>query len=591
MHTPAAKARHPRLQQRILQALDVDGSAVDVEKLLDLLEADYAAADAAEQLEAHLTQRAIHEGLDLDGLKEATFRARTAQARMDAVLQHASEAVITCSSDRIILAFNAAAERLYGWSADEVVGRHVKMLFASDWDDRSDQRSRELIQAPSHAVSTWEEHAVRKNGEGFDVEISISRIEVDGVVTLTGFHRDVSTRKAEAAALVEARDHAEAANRAKTDFLAAMSHEIRTPLNGVLGMAAALETTPLSDLQRRMLGVINESGQSLMTLLSDILDLSKIESGHMEFEETPLDLGASLQAVASLYEETARAKDLGFTLHVGDGARGVFLGDPTRIRQVLQNLVSNAMKFTASGSVEVRADAVPLGDGRREITFEVIDTGVGISAEAQGRLFSKFMQAESSTTRKFGGTGLGLAICRELVHAMGGEIGVDSEEGRGSRFWFSLPLTLAAEIEPLVEDVVVEEEESRPLRILAAEDNATNQFVLKAILGQKGLEATFVENGREAVEAVQANDYDLVLMDLHMPEMDGITATQRIRALIGPKSDIPVVAVTAEAMPEQVRRCLSAGMDAHVAKPIRPDTLYAVIEEVLTRSVQVRMLA
>lgn len=586
MDTPTARARHPRLQQRLLQAIDLDGSSVSLEKLLDLLEADYAAADAAEVFEAHMTQRAIHEGLSLDGLREATFRARAAQARMDAVLEHASEAVISCAADGVILAFNAAAERLYGRPAAEVLGAHFSQLLDGEWDDERERLSRELVDEPAspHAVQVLEVTGKRRDGSTFDLEISVSRVEVDGVVTLTGFHRDVSARKAESAALVEARDNAEAANRAKTDFLAAMSHEIRTPLNGVLGMAAALETTPLSDLQRRMVGVINESGQSLMTLLSDLLDLSKIESGHMELESTPVDLCASMEAVGSLYEATARSKDLAFRMEIGDAARGVFLGDPTRIRQVLQNLVANAMKFTSAGSVEVRADARPLSDGRREVTVEVVDTGVGIPAEAQSRLFSKFMQAESSTTRKFGGTGLGLAICRELVSAMGGTIGVESQEGQGSRFWFTLPLELAAEAEPaLAEEVVEEAEEGRALRILAAEDNPTNQFVLKAILSQQGLEATFVENGRLAVEAVQADDYDLILMDLHMPEMDGLTATQNIRRLGSPKGDIPIVAVTAEAMPEQVRRCLAAGMDAHVAKPVRPDVLYAVIEDVLTR--------
>ena len=398
--------------------------------------------------------------------------------------------------------------------------------------------------------------------------------------------------KAGEAALVQARDVAEAANRAKSEFLAAMSHEIRTPLNGVLGMAAALETTPLSELQKRMISVINESGQTLMALLSDILDLSKIEAGAMELEVTPFDFGGCVRAAVGLFEETAKAKGVALAVDIAPEAAGVFEGDPTRVRQILQNLTSNAMKFTAEGRVDVRVTAGPLEQGRRRVLVEVIDTGVGISAEAQSRLFSKFTQADSSTNRKYGGTGLGLAICRELVTAMSGEIGVDSEEGRGSRFWFTLPLPVgaAAEAEVVQEAHAVADEE-RPLRILAAEDNMTNQFVLKAILGQKGLEATFVENGKLALEAVKANDYDVILMDLHMPEMDGITATQAIRALQGGKGAIPVVAVTAEAMPEQVRKCLAAGMDAHVAKPVRPDVLYAVIEEVLTRTAGVRMLA
>jgi signal transduction histidine kinase/ActR/RegA family two-component response regulator len=424
------------------------------------------------------------------------------------------------------------------------------------------------------------------------VEGARTRLEVDGKVVVTGFWRDVTETRAGAEALLRAKEIAEAANRAKSEFLAAMSHEIRTPLNGVLGMAAALETTPLTDLQKRMIGVINESGQTLMTLLSDILDLSKIEAGRMEFESAPFDFTSLVEGVGNLFEQTAKAKGLTFELQLGEGSRGVFLGDQTRVRQILQNLVSNAVKFTKQGSVSVRVTGKPGAEGGRDMLVEVTDTGVGIPEEARAKLFSKFTQADSSTSRQFGGTGLGLAICRELVTAMGGQIGVDSEEGKGARFWFALPLPLADDASAAQLDAVEEaQEEERPLRILAAEDNATNQFVLKAILGQKGLEATFVENGRLAFEAVQTGDFDVILMDLHMPEMDGLSATQAIRALPGPKSQIPVVAVTAEAMPEQVRKCLAAGMDAHVAKPIRPDVLYAVIEDVLTRTHSARLLA
>ena len=516
---------------------------------------------------------------------------RDVQAHLDLVLRSISEAVVSVSAEGSIVSFNRAAERLWGWQAAEVEGRHVATLLAGEWTDRHERAQRRAIEGETEP-RTMEFTCVHKDGTPFIVEGLRTRMELDDQVVLTGFWRDVTERAAGAAALIQAKDIAEAANRAKSEFLAAMSHEIRTPLNGVLGMAAALDTTPLSDLQRRMIGVINESGQTLMTLLSDILDLSKIESGRIEFESTPFDFAAAAQAVASLFEETAKAKNLSLKLEVAPGARALVLGDPTRIRQVLQNLISNATKFTKEVSVRVRVDATPAGEGQREVLVEVIDTGVGIAEEARSRLFSKFMQADSSTSRKFGGTGLGLAICRELISAMGGAIGVESEEGRGSRFWFKLPLPLAADVQDEMIEVVAEEEAvERPLRILAAEDNATNQFVLKAILGQKGLEATFVENGRLAVEAVQSADFDLVLMDLHMPEMDGLTATQAIRQLGGSKGSIPVVAVTAEAMPEQVRKCLAAGMDAHVAKPIRPDVLYGVIEEVLTRTHGLRRIA
>ncbi|MBW3559104.1 MAG: response regulator [Proteobacteria bacterium] len=583
MQVPAAKTRHPRLQQRLVQAIGADGR-VELELLLDALEGDYAAADASELLGEHLIRRTEAGAADISSM-EARRQARLNQARVDLVLEHASEAVVSVTATGEITSFNRAAERLWGWTAEEVLGRHMGMLFDGGWTEFHDRSfGRWLVKVSADAP--FELATVGKDGRKITVEGTRTHVEVEGELIAMSFWRDVTERRAAETALRQAAETADRANTAKTEFLAAMSHEIRTPLNGVLGMAAALETTPLSDLQRRMLGVINESGQSLMTLLSDILDLSKVEAGHMEFEQTPFDLSASLQAVENLYEETARAKNLELRVSAEPEARGVYLGDPTRLRQVLQNLISNALKFTANGGVEVRASATT-APGGRVVRFEVTDTGVGVSEEARDRLFSKFMQADRSTSRKFGGTGLGLAICRELVTAMNGEIGVNSEEGRGSTFWFTLPLELAAGAEP--EPEVVEEE--RPLRILAAEDNATNQFVLKAILGQAGLEAQFVENGRLAVEAVRAADYDLILMDLHMPEMDGLTATQTIRALGGSKGAIPIVAVTAEAMPEQVRKCLAAGMDAHVAKPIRPDVLYGVIEEVLTRAPDERRTA
>jgi PAS domain S-box-containing protein len=522
---------------------------------------------------------------------DAFAKARTLQAQLDMVLDTALEAIVSLREDGTIVRFNRAAEQLWGWSAEEITGKHVGLLLKDGWTDRYARGYQRALETQLSPV-VLEMESVHKDGTPVTVEGTRTHLEVAGEILVTGFWRDITDRKASAEALIEAKENAEAANRAKSEFLAAMSHEIRTPLNGVLGMAAALETTPLTDLQRRMIGVINESGHTLMTLLSDILDLSKIEAGRMEFESTPFELTGAAEAVASLFTETAKAKGLKFDLVIGEGAKGVFLGDPTRIRQVLQNLVSNATKFTKTGGVQLRLDGAALEDGRRELTVEIIDTGVGIAEDARARLFSKFVQADSSTSRHFGGTGLGLAICRELVTAMGGAIGVDSELGKGSRFWFRLPLSLAETASPGAPQAVEAAEDSvRTIRILAAEDNATNQFVLKAILGQNGLEATFVENGRLAVEAVQAEDFDLILMDLHMPEMDGLSATQAIRALGGSKSQIPVIAVTAEAMPEQVRKCLAAGMDAHVAKPIRPDVLYGVIEDVLTRGRSARLSA
>ena len=345
-------------------------------------------------------------------------------------------------------------------------------------------------------------------------------------------------------------------------------------------MAQALSATALDAEQRRMLRVLSESGESLLTLLSDILDLSKIEAGQMSFETAPFDLGGACQTVHQLFAETAAAKDVRCELEVAASARGWFEGDPTRFRQVLQNLVSNAIKFTAEGFVRATVEASPQPDGRRRIRVAVQDSGIGVSPEARARIFEKFKQADSTTTRRFGGTGLGLAICRQLVEGMGGEIGVDSEPGRGSCFWFEIPMAPAppqlceARREPAIRA-------TQTCRILVAEDNAVNRQVLSALLKQVEVDLSFVEDGRAAVERVRDEEFDVVLMDVHMPQMDGFDATRAIRALPGPRGATPIIALTADAFPEQIAACRAAGMDAHVAKPFHPETLFTTLAAVL----------
>ena len=577
--------RH-RLLQRQLRAASrhsADGS-LDIDLLLGLVSQAYQ-----EQEETHrhnndsieLVSREITE-LNRQLRVEADARARDA-ARLKALLEYASEAVVCCDDQAVIRTFNRAAEQMFGWTAEEAVGQSVTILYA-DWETALPVIRDALAAGGEGAPVEMELPARRKSGEVFPRELSLSFLDFEGEHLRIGFHRDISARKVAETALMAARDEAEAANRAKSEFLAAMSHEIRTPLNGVLGMAAALESTPLAPEQRRMLGVINESGQILMTLLSDILDLSKIEAGRMVLEETPFDLGASVHAVARLYGETASAKGLDYAVRIAADTDGWIVGDPTRYRQVLQNLVSNALKFTETGAVEIAVEAASAPDGAPVLRTSVSDTGLGISAEASGRLFSKFSQADASTTRRYGGTGLGLSISKQLVEALGGEIGVDSVPGHGSRFWFTLPLRRAeAPVEaPEVRAPGVDVRRSA-LRILAAEDNATNQLVLKAILGQADVEVCFADNGAVAVELARDQDFDIILMDVQMPVMDGISAARAIRGFGGRRGAVPIVAVTADAMPEQISQCLAAGMDGHVSKPFRPDNLFSVIDEAVNR--------
>jgi signal transduction histidine kinase len=318
---------------------------------------------------------------------------------------------------------------------------------------------------------------------------------------------------------IEGERAAESANEAKSTFLAIMSHEIRTPLNGVLGMAQAMAADELSPLQRERLTVIHQSGEALLAVLNDILDLSKIEAGKLEIEEIEFDLGDIARGAHSAFTALANKKGLSFCLDVEE-ARGAYLGDPTRLRQILYNLISNALKFTERGEIRVTASR---SEGVLELV--VADTGVGIPPEALPRLFQKFAQVDASTTRRFGGTGLGLAICQELAQLMGGSIRVESEVGCGSRFIVRLPLPYVGEERrrsPLPSPAAEPVEPALSLRVLAAEDNTVNQLVLKTLLHQIGVEPTVVADGRAAVEAWEAGDWDAILMDVQMPVMDGL---------------------------------------------------------------------
>jgi len=376
---------------------------------------------------------------------------------------------------------------------------------------------------------------------------------------------------------------AEAANEAKSSFLATMSHEIRTPLNGVLGMAQAMAADALSPLQHERLDVIRQSGEALLAILNDVLDLSKIEAGRFELEQVEFDLGELMKGAHSAFTALANKKGLSFALTVEAPARGVYIGDPTRVRQILYNLISNALKFTEHG--EVRVTATQAGDA---LSLVVADTGMGIASDRLGVLFEKFTQADASTTRRYGGTGLGLSICRELAHLMGGEVGAASTLGEGSTFEVKLPLVKVGEAQaPQFATPPTPAPKPEPalprVRVLAAEDNTVNQLVLKTLLHQIGVEPHVVENGAQAVQAWKDATWDVILMDMQMPVMDGLTATRAIRdaeAATG-RPRTPIIALTANAMSHQVKLCRAAGMDGHVAKPIESARLFAALEAAL----------
>jgi CheY-like chemotaxis protein len=384
----------------------------------------------------------------------------------------------------------------------------------------------------------------------------------------------INQRNAEA--LERARSEAETANQAKSAFLAMMSHELRTPMNGVLGMAHALKLSDLDARQVEQVDILLASGQGLMAILGDILDISKIEAGRMDIETIPVDLPALCRSTVDLWSNAASTKGVMLTCEIDPATPAWVSGDPTRLRQVMSNLVSNALKFTDRGRVALELRSLPgAPDGQVRLQLSISDTGVGLTEAQMSKLFQPFTQAEASTTRRYGGTGLGLNICRRLVEMMGGEIGVDSRPGEGSTFHVTLVLPLAAAAE--MEDERPEIDGVAGLRLLVVDDNPTNRLVASAILGAAGAKIETANDGVDGLEALRRADYDAVLMDIHMPRLDGAGALAAIRAGEAGRSDVPVIALTADAMQEEIQRLSGLGFDAVQPKPIQPAALIAAI--------------
>lgn len=522
---------------------------------------------------------------DISDRKKAEAQEKYALAQFEDAVQSALDAIIIIDNDDNIVSFNPAAEEIFGYTHQEIIGKKM-----AEYIIPKKYRSAHLA-GMAHFQKTGEGpvlgnrieiEGLRKSGEEFELELAIRNIDSPLGGIFIGYARDITARKAAEQELLEAKEHAEIANKSKASFLAMMSHEIRTPLNGVLGILELLQESQLSSEQREQLMVANRSGVSLMTIINDVLDFSKLDAGKVIINTSNFQVEGLVESVTMLAKASAYKKQIELSCHIAKNVPAVLLGDADRISQVLLNLASNAVKFTKTGTVDVHVQNIG-SEHTPNIRFCVKDTGKGIPKENHDQLFTEFatLDAEYSTT--FGGTGLGLAISKALVEAMDGTMSFESEEGIGSEFWFDLPLNIG-EIKDIkvisnIEDAGLIQNDIS-LNILVAEDNETNQIILSKMLERWDCTVHFAQNGFEAVDAVKNNDFDMVFMDISMPKMDGLEATQKIRELASERSNVKIIALTAYAQEEDKARVLESGMDGFLSKPVRKSDLLDELNKV-----------
>ena len=470
---------------------------------------------------------------------------------------------------------NPAVHGVFGHTAEQLTGSAFTSRLAKTSPTAQSDAFRRYIDG-GQSTRDWDAAELiftHADGTDFPAEVSVDEMIVERRRACLMFIRNIAARKQTEQALVSARETAEAANHAKTQFLANMTHEMRTPMNGIIGMAEILQQESLNDVTRGYVEKIHRSGRALLGVVNDVLDFSKIEAGQLDMERVVFNLPDVLQGVYDLYVESANAKNIELRWHVPRTLPPFVFGDPSRLRQMLSNITANAVKFTERGHIELRAST----EGADIIRFEISDTGIGIPAEKQAQIFDAFVQVDGSATRRFGGTGLGLTVTRQIVLLMGGEIGVSSEPGQGSRFWITVPLPRSAQRQPAPAPspvTTVNAQQFAGKQILLVEDDESNAEIATVLLELFGPTVTHTVNGALAVAAFRNNTYDMVFMDCQMPVMDGLEATRQIRTL--EKSEptrghTPIVALTAHSFDGYRDECIAVGMDDYMTKPVSTD--------------------
>ena len=530
-------------------------------------------------------------------IRERAGREHAPPAQYQGLVENANDVVLACDEAGRLSALNRAGERLTGLGRSAVPGTAFRELIPEEQRARIDEQLEAVLARGECA--TFEAGLMGNSGERLTLEFDMQPIVHEGRIGgLHGIGRDITSRKRTEQDLQRARDAAQAASRAKSEFVANISHEVRTPLNGVLGMTELLLATSLTGEQRQYLGLVRTSAESLLRVISQVLDFSKIEAGRVELRPQSFELQAWMDTALAPQALAARQKGLEFAVRITPDVPEIVVGDPDRLSQVLLNLVGNAVKFTSAGTVlvEVSREAPRDGAGPRRLQIAVRDTGIGIDSEKHARIFDAFTQGDGATSRKYGGTGLGLAITASLVQRMGGDLKVASTAGRGSTFTLLLPLPAGARVDlpdggeasslsrllGLGPARQASGPATRPLDVLLVEDNAVNQRVAQEILTRRGHRVVLADNGVQALERFRAEPFDLILMDVQMPAMNGLDATRAIRDLERASGHrTPIMAMTAHAMAGDREKCIEAGMDEYLTKPIRAEILIAQAERLV----------